>query len=180
MGKKKRMKRLFPRQYSAAYVKTSRIDPMKSAAYNAMRSRATIGSGDGVLPNLDNNFMSEVPRTRSLSTYDNEARVWVRSVRGVTVDRKHQVLEVQAQGLIKMFQLWVGSRGSGLKEFFSRTVEEYPGYKLELLFSGNEFMYVSTVSAKNIRRISRIYNGREEAMAHRERIAWIIEEPLKP
>ena len=177
---KRRRKRLFPKKFSASSISVSRIDPNKAAAYNAQRSRATEGGRASTFHKIDNNFMEVVPDTRSLSTIDYDLEVSVRSERGKVVDRKHELMKVEAQGLYYMYRVWQGKRGQGVSEFFQLTVEKHEGYVMKLFFSGQEFMFVSEVSLKNIRRISRIYKSRDEAMYYKNsnRIAWIDEELL--
>lgn len=158
MSKRKR-KRLFPKQYSASYVKTTRIDHNKAAAYNSQRSKATLGVGEGTEPKLDNNFMTEVPRTRRLSTFDDEAQRWVRSERGITQDRKHDVIAIEEHGLLMAYRLWQGKRHQGVAEFLTQVLTKREGYEVKLLFSGNEYLFIQEALTYNVRMVSRVYVG---------------------
>lgn len=179
MSKRKR-KRLFPKRFQASSVRTPRFDTVKAAVYNTQRSKATTGSGPNTLHNSDNSFMEEVPRTRSLSTYDAESELWVRSERGLVVDTKHAMIVAESKGLLGYYRAWQGQRHQGVSEFFTLTLEQTEKYKLDLLFSGNDCMFIYESFLRNVRSISRIYQGREYAMSRykAESIAWISDEPL--
>lgn len=181
MGKRKR---LFPRQYSSSYIKTDRFDANKSAAYTAQRSKATIGSRNDTEHNLNSNFTQEVPRTRSLSTYDNDWDEWIRSERGKVVDTKHDLIAIEEQRKIKKFisyyKVWQGKKHQGVAEYYCVILKKFgDDFKLMLFFSGQEFLFVQ--ECENTRRISRTYIGREDAMRqyNNNNISWLHIETIK-
>lgn len=176
----KRHKRLFPKKYSASYVKTSRFDANKSAAYTAQRSKPTIGSGPDTLPKLDNNFMQEVPETRSLSTYDEDINEMVRSEKGKVEDRLYQLKAEERGNLLSLYRVWQNKRQQGVAEYYCTILERIgPNYKLMMFHSGMEFLFVQEY--KNVRMISRTYYGRDKAMQHfhKKHFGWILAEEMQ-
>lgn len=151
------MKRLFPRMYQSTYVRTSRIDPNVASSYNAQRSMATTGSRGNTEHKLDNNFMEEVPKHRKRTEVSAHER------------------EVREAGNMNIFELY---RKKQTTKYFQVTIEEIGEFKLILLSSGQENMFVQEY--QNVRRLSRIYIGRDVALKTRElnRIHWIITEAI--
>jgi hypothetical protein len=128
--------------------------------------------------------MQEVPRTRALSTYDEDWKEYIRSERGITVDRKHEELVKQEQSSLKNFlsfyKVWQGRRHQGVAEYYCTVLERIgKDYKLMLFFSGMECLFVQEY--QNNRFISRTYyEGREYAMQQYKNntIGWIHKEQI--
>lgn len=200
---KRKSKRLFPKHMQASAVRTSRIDHNKAAAYNAQRSKAVTGVRGDTEMKLDNNFMEEIPRTRSLSTHDPELfdgktglpikfsksnlpgkhRPGWRSERGKVVDTLHKVWEVERKDVWGLYKVWQGQMSKqGVSEYFCRKLEIREGYRLLLFFSGAEFIFIQEVSYRNTRRYSKIYSDLREATDIYSQgvaaISWHHEEPL--
>lgn len=182
MSKRRRMKRLFPKKFASDYIKAPRIDHNKAAAYSAQRSKATFGSKNDVQHKPDSNFMSAVPRTKSLSTYDPDWNEWVRSQRGEVVDAKHELLRIthakeQKRSLVYM-KVWQGQRHQGVLEYHRKVMEESDGYSIVMFFSGTEVLFVMEIGNK--RWISCTYAGLEVALRQYKtnNISWITTEPI--
>lgn len=185
-------KRLFPKKFQATTVKTKRFDPNVAGAYNSQRSRATLGSKNNVLPNLTNNFMEQVPRTRSLTTFDEDTLDYVRSERGKVVDRKHLELEREAMSLLDHIKC---DKGSYFDAFIQRKIsmplstryhclmlKEYrhTSYKLMVFFSGDEYVFVQEY--EGLRMISSTYKGTTGEAVQRykdQQMGWCSKEEIK-
>lgn len=198
MGRRKRWnkhKRLFPVKYAAHYIPVSRMDPNKLAVYNSQRSKSTLGPRSNSDHNKHSNFMVEVPQTRNLSTQDyvldgktgKRKVIWVRSERGLVVDRKHEELRAEATNLEKKFEakkgslytLWQGKRHQGVATYQAQIFERTGNYLLVLYFEGLEFIFVSETQTK--RWISRTYTGLQAARQayFKDKIAWIKSESIE-
>ena len=176
MSKRNRHKRLFPKQYSASYVKTSRIDGIKAAAYNAQRSKATVGLRTDAEHKLDSNFMTAVPSTRSLNTYDWDRDRFVRSERGLVVDKKHELLiveQMRKEGRYLTFcRVWQSKYKQGVDEYICQTLIENKKFSIKVFFCGLEAIFVQ--EDEEIRFISKTYKGLSVAMQHykNNNISW--------
>lgn len=196
----KRAKRLFPKRLSATYIHTGRIDHNKASAYNAQRSKATAGPRSSSLHKPDNSFMQEVPETRNLSTHDPDLldgntgerlgpKNWKRakkhqpmwpSERKKALDAQDQLMVVEGKNLFELYRVWQGDRKQGIVKYNPMYLEKIgTTFTLMLFFQGNEFLFVQEF--KEIRRISRTYQGRDEAMQryNNNNISWIVEEKIK-
>lgn len=183
------MKRLFPKKFSASSVSVPRIDHNKAAAYNLQRSKATIGPRSDASHKPNNSFTQPVPATKSLSRKDHDLvdgktgkpGVMVRSERGHTVDKKHELIKMEGKNILELFRVWQGDRHQGVSLFLRTDVEKIgDNFCLYLLFTGNEYLFIQEY--KTTRMISRIYHGRSSAeyyKKHQEEISWRITETIK-
>ena len=173
----KKPKRLFPKKYSAEHIPTPRIDHNVAAAYNSQRSRATTGSRGNTEHDPNNNFLSDVPRTRSLSLWS-EGEVIGRSERGKVVDTKHELIVREGKNLFELYLVDPNDSHHGQKLFQRMIIEKSGHYKLFLLFNGNTFMFIQ--ETLTTRRISRLYEGRDTAFHAKAlgMISWSIVESL--
>lgn len=71
-------------------------------------------------------------------------------------------------------KLWQGIRRQGMSEFHSITLEQGKWNKVQLFFSGSEFIVVETKGMQNIVRRSIIYRTRDLALRAHERgnVIW--------
>jgi hypothetical protein len=197
---KRRRKRLFPKQYQSTYISAPRIDHNKAYAYNQQRSKATVGPRWDVEPKLDNNFMEEVPRTNSLTTFDPELidgktgePVRTRkkhqprwpTPRKEAVDLKHEMLVIEQKrkdgNLLMFYKVWQGSnRLQGVHEYHSKLMKDRNGIKTTMYFSGLEVLFV--MEDHEERFISKTYRGMDQAMwAYNDKkqgITWLRREKV--
>ena len=187
---KNRHKRLFPKKYSASYVKTSRIDGIKAAAYNAQRSKATVGLRADAEHKLDSNFMESVPMTGPLTRFErkfvngttgedlslHEQKQWQRSQKGRTVDKKHELLiveQMRKEGRYLTFcKVWQSKYKQGVDEYICQTLIKNKKFSIKLYFCGLEALFVQ--EDEEIRFISKTYKGLSVAMQHykNNNISW--------
>lgn len=169
-------KRLFPAKYQSNRVSAPRVDHNVASAYNAQRSKATSGPRNDVEHKQDNNFLEDVPRTRSLSTYDPDWNEYVRSERGKVVDHKNKLISLETKPLDQLWLEWYAGHGRTKSNWFNVTKLEGGGKgQLLLVVRGNEYLFVLQF-ADGEQMLSAVYQGRERAMAdyRRATIAWKI------
>lgn len=185
----KRRKRLFPKKYLSENIPVPRIDHAKAAAYNLQRSKATVGPRGDTEHKLDNSFLHEVPESRRAIFYKNGKRYYAPSERYNTLEKKHQLTVVEQlkenKDLFGLYRIWQsGFRNQGVTEFNKMYLDRSENYSLMLFFAGDKYLFVQEVLEKNIRRISRVYQVREdmysEAIKRKDKfeIAWITSEPI--
>lgn len=226
----KRMKRLFPREHSASYVRTSRMDISKAIAYNQQRSKATVGSGPNTQHKMNNSFMEPIPPTigrhvhhipwweledppedikqkKKLKTENPvDKRFWqdrkkgeplwpekkvVITPRGQAIEDKHEETVYQTKKesgeVLSYYKVWQSDKRQGIVEYYCTVLKQSTGYRLMMFHSGREHLFVQESEKENIRRVSRTYMDRDEAMSRyrafenggRRPISWILSEPMK-
>lgn len=177
----KRRKRLFPKRFSASVVNTPRIDSNKAAAYNAQRSKATVGPRHDTEHKLGGSWNQEVPETRHRRVWDRNKRVWMTMpTYKLEVEKtRDELVVIEKAGLITLYKIWQDQmRDQGVSEYHCRVLERIgDSFKVMLFFSGDKFLFVQEY--KNVRRYSKEYTGLlEYAMSvHlRGEYAWIAKE----
>lgn len=185
-----------------AYLKKPRssgVDQGKIAAHEVFQNRSRVNTTQGksheMLPVLDNTWTKDIPQTKKHSSnafttrevikhyYDwNSKGELVRYEEpGIEYGSSHISLLNAAKIAEKKEQLhlidhlklaWQSSRRTGVSVFHTITLKAGTRGSLKAYFSGNEWLFV--IETATTRFISKVYNGREEAMAAYEgkRIFW--------
>jgi hypothetical protein len=200
MGKRRRSKRLFPKNMQANFIPVPRVDPNKAAAYNAQRSKATSGPSNDVEHKPDNSFMEDVPKTvsrivvwqhhRTMDPKTGKKRHipgWYDPVaKSFPIVDSHNLMVVKGKKEERdtqfFYRVWQAERGQGIQEFHCRVMEARDNYKFMLFHSGDDYFFVQEVLFKNVRRISVMYKGLSGAAARKDsmNINWIVVERINP
>jgi hypothetical protein len=168
VAKRRLPKRLFPKQYQADFIKTKRIDHNVAGAYNAQRSRATVGRTTNTEHDFESNWHEPVPRTRSLTTFDPENLEYIRSERGKAVDRMREEMDREVMELIELvkgdgswYDVWKTRKDTQpLSIRYSCIVLDevkVSGYRLLCFYNRKQYLYAQEYEGQRL--VSRIYDG---------------------
>lgn len=106
------------------------------------------------------------------------ARGLKHSDKKLTEEKKHNEVAREQRSLIDtLYTVWQGTKHQGLKKFYEDVlVKRGDTFKLSLIFSGREFLFVQETETK--RWVSKTYASRDLAMAkyNSQRVEWIAQE----
>jgi hypothetical protein len=151
-----------------------------SAIYNEQRSRTVHGSNNNVEPNFNNNFMEEVPRTKSNSMFDpdlvdgktGKRGMLLRSERGKVLDTRADLMAANKKDLHDIVK---HNNFQSCSLYQMQLMQEYNNghYKLIMYIRGNEVLFVQDVDGDCL--ISQTYGSLKEAIQkHSEqKYGWV-------